>query len=507
MKIYWAVFLILNFITHSASEASAAPLTWHLIPENVEELPLEITYDSTGAWEEVWVRPPTKPLSAPRLFMEQGLGVRWVGLDPDSNGKPARVIIVYNETDAVEITPEKTTTGKLEKGILTWSDGKQAVLVGNKKKRGSRKRSRRAKKVHFGKINLPPLNFKSVEMEPLAFQGLDTFIQKISGGPSTSMTTADQTLITRLSDSAGGGLRMRYASDCKETDKTEIENLISGEVGDKLTCWMQQNPEKNLWLLSALVQKPLVSCKTPAADVCGRASLPLVEGFFATQAKLEFNMGETCSENLNMTVLHEVLHLAGIKDGDEMDAAVTQANSCESFAANLSFEGPGDEFFNDLQVETRLLLFKKVREESVEKWGWTEGEKDYVLGTICTKMGDKFCSRRYFQLATEAGGSGSFSLPEGGEISFAAAAHFGLFDSITEDLARMHELVRYLSRDPNGVLLKRLESGTHRMHEFYVARNALEQIRNNKGICGSEVDDKVACEDLAQIAKYPWFNR
>jgi hypothetical protein len=171
----------------------------------------------------------------------------------------------------------------------------------------------------------------------------------------------------------------------------------------------------------------------------------------------------------------------------------------------LAFEGEAEEYMNDLQVETRLLLFRKVREDAVEKWGWAEGEKNYVLGEICNKMGDKFCSRRFFQLALEEPSSVQLTLPEGSEVTFKSAAHFGLYSSISEDFPRMHELARYLTHDPNGALLKRLETDTHRLHDFFIAYAALEKAKANRGICNSQNDDKVSCDDLVTISRSAWF--
>jgi hypothetical protein len=174
-------------------------------------------------------------------------------------------------------------------------------------------------------------------------------------------------------------------------------------------------------------------------------------------------------------------------------------------AASVGFENAGEPFVNDLQVETRMAVFRRVRDEAVEKWGWSEGEKAFLLGTVCTKMGDRNCARKFFTQATEAGLDGMVELPEGTQVSFKSLIAFNTFDSISEDLQRMHELVRYLKYDPSGALLRRLETGSHRSHEFHLARNALESLQKNKGVCNDTVDERIYCEDLAQIVKTPWF--
>ena len=80
------------------------------------------------------------------------------------------------------------------------------------------------------------------------------------------------------------------------------------------------------------------------------------------------------------------------------------------------------------------------------------------------------------QLLPKSGGRGparKSRFARGGEIAWSALAQYEFYDSVSEDLQRMHELVRYLHRDPNGSLLRRIELGSHRVHEFFVARQAL----------------------------------
>ena len=112
-----------------------------------------------------------------------------------------------------------------------------------------------------------------------------------------------------------------------------------------------------------------------------------------------------------------------------------------------------------------MFLFRKVRDEAVEKWKWSEGEKSFVLGSICAKMGDRFCARRFFQQAAEGGLQRTVNLPEGGEVTWSSLASYNLYDSSSEDMLRMRELVKYLRRDPNGILLRRLETGVYRLHD------------------------------------------
>src|SRR5437868_2427262 len=121
----------LLFITLCASISLAMPtsLSWNLLSENVEDLPLEVEYDSVGFWDEIWLRSVVRPKAAPKVFMEQGLGVKWVGMEPDDSGKPARVVLVYDEKAIIEVTKDKTRSGKIENGEkISWSDGSQTNL-------------------------------------------------------------------------------------------------------------------------------------------------------------------------------------------------------------------------------------------------------------------------------------------------------------------------------------------------------------------------------------------
>jgi hypothetical protein len=268
---------------------------------------------------------------------------------------------------------------------------------------------------------------------------------------------------------------------------------------------MENKPAESAKLLAALLQRPTISCKNlNNKDVCGAASVPKIPGFFISDPKIVIPL-EHCPGELGQTLLHETLHLAGIKEAD-MEMALQDAESCTSSPARVNYENQNEGFFNDFEVQTRIFLFRKVRDEAVEKWHWREGERDFMLGTICMKMGDKYCSRNYFQRAAEEGLQGLIDLPEGNMISWSALAQFEFYDSISEDLQRMHELAHYLKRDPNGTLLRRIETGVYRLHEFFVARQALEAVKNNKGICSSETDEHIFCEDLAEIRKTPWFN-
>src|SRR5205085_8552875 len=139
----------------------------------------------------------------------------------------------------------------------------------------------------------------------------------------------------------------------------------------------------------------------------------------ATQPKIYLSM-DRCDDEAGDTVLHELFHLAGFHDETPaMDKAFEQSASCSVVPAQLNFENPGEGFINDFQVQTRIFLFGKVREDA-EKWGWTDGEKAFFLGAMCAKMGDKYCARRYFQTAAEGHLSGMVEMPEGGDFSWPA---------------------------------------------------------------------------------------
>lgn len=508
IKTFLFALCAINLFQSQSESSEYSSLAWHLLPQNLEELPIEFEADDFGQWTEIWLRANSKDQSALKSFMEQGLGVRWMGMEPDKNGRPRRIILVMAGKNVVDITDAKTRTGKIDPlgSRLTWNDGASDSIVAQKKR--SRRKRGRGKAINFGKINLPPLTSRPKEYTTRNFEALPSLLDKLSLAASVPWSKGEMDFLYKASDSKMSLLRFQYAADCSESEKRELDRLISQEVEPKLTCWAEQNPDKAMMLVAALLQRPVVDCKkkklSASDSSCGEASLPLADSFFTSPPHISLNFN-SCKEELNSVMVHESLHLVGIKDGPEMDHAEEQAESCKSTPGQLSFDGNGEEFINDLQVETRISLFRKVREDAVEKWGWTDGEKDFVLGQICTKMGDKYCSRRFFQQAAEEYSQLAIPVPEGGEVSFKAAAHFGLYDSITEDMPRMRELARYLTYDPNGALLRRQESETHRLHEFHVARSALEKIKSNKGICSSEVDDKVFCEDLALIVKTPWF--
>jgi hypothetical protein len=320
------------------------------------------------------------------------------------------------------------------------------------------------------------------------------------------ITLRDLSAPAQIYDDRGSFLNFRYSHSCDFDERTQIEDLLASEVEPRLSCWMQQNPEGSARLLSALLQRPLISCKVSPpmkSEDCGMASIPRLNGFFISAPEIHIAT-DRCVGELNQTLLHETLHLAGVKEVD-MDAAVEKAESCGSYPAQLEFENQNEGFYNDFEIQTRIFLFRKVRDEAVEKWGWSDGERDFMLGTICSRMGDKYCSRNFFQKASEGKLAGTITLPEGAEITWRALAQYEFYDSVSEELQRMHELAKYLRLDPEGILLRRTETGTHRLHDFFIARETLEEVKGHKGVCSSETDEHIFCEDLAEIIKSPWF--
>lgn len=480
--------------------AITSSLSWHLLPENVFDLPLDIEEDAVGEWSEIWLRPYDKPDSDPYGLFERAVGVKWVGFAD-------RAILVYADKFIIDLEKDKTRFGRLDvKGErVTWQDGTKQDFVAYKGK-PRRKRSRKAKKVNFGKVVLPPLKYKQIDIALNSFWGVEEFLIKAGTTGDKTWNKTDVALIQKLNDPGTNILKIRYANSCGEARQSQLEKIFEKEIEPKLSCWGEQNPQKAMHLITALLQKPTLECVDKVEEsYCGKSSLPIVEGFFISHPKIEIAFGGKCKEQQKNTLLHETLHLAGIKDGPEMEKAIEQAESCASASGQLTFSNETEEFYNDLQTDVGMKLFRKIREEAVDKAGWSEGDRAYVLGQICTKMGDKFCARRYFQLATEMGSGTNIKLTSGKEVSFKAVAHFALFDSVVEDRSRMHELARYLKYDPTGVLINRTQTESHLVHEYFAARKTLEHVKENKGICNDETDDKVSCEDLGEIIKTPWF--
>lgn len=489
--------------TPSISNAEGSSLAWWFLPDAMEDLPLEFEEDDNGYWTELWLRPGVDSEAAPNEVMEQTLGARWVGLNPDKDGKPTRVMLVMADDKIVDFTGEVSKPGSLNDDKIQWIDNTSEPLYAFRRHR----RHRNSKKINFGKIILPPLASRTKTLTPWTVEQLSTLLEKLPAGPGVAkITTRDLSVPAQIYDTNGTLLNFRYESNCSDESRAQIENKLAAEVEPRLTCWMQDNPDGSMRLLAALAQRPKISCKAQSpmpADACGMASLPLLNSFFVSDPEIHVAV-DRCKGELGQTLLHEILHLAGLKEKD-LDSGVVKAESCGQFKATLNYENQNEGFFNDFEIQTRIFIFRKIRDEAVEKWHWREGERDFMLGTICNRMGDKYCSRNYFQKASEENLQGQITLPEGTTVSWGALAQFQFYDAITEDLQRMHELVRYLKRDPNGILLRRIETGTHRLHEFFVAREALEAVKDHKGICSSETDEHIFCEDLLAISKTPWF--
>ena len=500
---FWILPIILTIcVIPFKAQAETGSLAWWFLPEVSDDLPHEVEEDSVGAWTELWERPTFDSDVQPNTIMEQALGAKWVGLAPDKAGKPSVVYVALAGKLIVEFKGEAARSGTMDDEKIHWSDGTKSPLYAFRKRHRRRGRSTVIK---FEKMNLPPLASKTKILPVWSAESLDLFLTKLSGG-TEKMTPRDLSAVAQIENANGGLLNFKYSNDCDFKDRQKIEDALAS-IEPKLTCWMSQNTTSGSRLLAALLQKPTISCRPRAPmtqEHCGMASLPLVEGFFPAHLQISLALNR-CQDELGFTLTHEIFHLAGLTDKPEdMLSATQDSEACSGFPATLDFENQGEGFLNDFQVQTRMMIFRKVRDEA-EHWGWTEGEKSYLLGVICARMGDKYCSRNFFQKAAESPLPGTVSLPEGGDVTWASLAQYQFFDSISEDIQRMHELVKYLHRDSNGALLRRIEAGVHRLHEFFVARQALEAVLDNKRVCSSETDEHVLCEDLAQIVKTPWF--
>ncbi len=501
LKVFFALML-----TTCVSYAEPASLGWWFLPDFIEDLPHFIEEDNANIWSEIWVRSQPDSTSAPSVVMENVLGARWIGINPDKSGKPSTAYLVLGEKRVVQFTGDQVRLGIFDEDKIIWSDKTKQSLVGFKRHRRGRRRHVSAR-MNFGKITIPPKEAKAANLAAWSVEGMENFLTKLSNFSFKPMGLRDISIVSQLDDANGGLLNFRYASSCDFEDRQIIENALA-EIEPKLSCWLSQNPQSAWKIPAILLQKPIIDCRKHApmtSEHCGMATLPLTNEFFVTTPRISLNP-DRCHEHLGATLFHEIAHLTGIKDDSpELDVALSQSESCAQIPAKLEYQNNGEGFLNEFQVDTRMYLFTRARQDAVEKWGWSEGEQAFLLGTICTRMGDKYCARRYFQAAAQGNLNGLVELPESGEISLATIAQFGFYDSITEDLQRMHELAKYLTKDPNGNLIRRLETGIHRVHEFFVARTALQAIKENKGICNGDTDDHVMCEDLAQIIKSKWF--
>ena len=490
-------------LTSCITYADPASLGWWLTPESSEDLPHELEEDELGYWSELWLRPSGSVETQPTTVLEQMVGARWMGSSKGKETTPNHITVVLAGKKIVDFSGDKVKTGLIGDEFVTWSDGsKQALFEQKKRKRGRRHRA--PVRMNFGKIALPPISAKVKKFPNWQVEGLSTMLEQIASTGDRKLDVRALSSVAQMTDPHGSVLGLRYSDSCSFEERQAIENTIAKNVDPKLTCWMSQNSLKGLQLLSALLQRPTIECKSTRPmthQSCGMATMPMTDGFFPLSPKIW--IVPSC-EDLGGVIAHEIFHLAGLPEA-EVDKAIEQSESCVSNPEGLTFENKREGFYNDLQVETRMFLFRKTRDDA-DKWGWTKGERAFFLGLLCSKMNDKNCARRYFQEAVESSSLvGSVELPEGGEVSLSTLAQFDLFDSISEDIYRMRELVRYLRRDPNGTLLIRLESGSYRVNEIFVARSALEQVKANKNICNAETDDRVLCEDLHQITKTSWF--
>ncbi|MBK9293755.1 MAG: hypothetical protein IPM57_04810 [Oligoflexia bacterium] len=462
MKKAAIVATIITLCINSSAFALTSSMSEYFLKDNILDLPLEIEEGPAGDWNQLWLKQHDKADQDPYALIVRGLGVRWYGTKDQA-------VLVFADKNVVNVQQQRTLFGKLDskKENILWEDGSKQQLIDYKKRRKKRTRS---KKVNFGKVSLPPVKEK--------------------------MPIIEHT----------NSLKIKYAKNCSATEKASLEEIFQKEIEPQLTCWGNQNPKKALQLMVALLQTPTLECSNKTnVEYCGKATLPLLNGFFVTEPEIEIVFNKKCSTGLKDTILHESLHLAGITHGPQMEEAIKQAKSCKDKPGVLSFSNEAEEFYNDLQGETAMVLFRTIKDAEEAKTNLTEAERAYILGHLCTKMGDKFCARRYFQIATEEGRGSNITLPSGQEVTFKAAAHFALFDSVVESRSRMHELAKYLRYDPKGVLISKIETPTHLTHEYYVARAALEIVKDNKGVCNDDTDDKVSCEDLGVIVKTPWF--
>jgi hypothetical protein len=496
--------LLVLLMTNCVAHGDTGSLAWWLLPNNSDDLPNQVEEDDNGVWTEIWGRPfTTGSSSAPNSVMEQDLGIKWIGVDADREGKPTHVTLVVGNHHVVDINGPITKLGVLDDEFLNWGDKTSQKLIDYKRRGRRRKKSA---VINFGKILIPSLSSNNRELSNWSLESLAGFLKEIPNSTETGISIRSISSIAQLGNPDGSLLNFRYSPHCSTEMRTKIENAIASQVEPKLTCWLEQNPEMAFKFINILSQRPEIDCRPmfPAKPgACGMGTLPITEQFFAGAPKITIAT-QNCPDELSDTLLHEIFHLTGAKDGDANFATyLQQSESCHSLRADLTFEESPETFLNDLQVETRFLLFRKVRDESL-KWNWSEGERAFVLGSLCSKLGDQ-CSRRFFRQASETNLQGSIELPEGGEVSFSSLAAFKLYDSIPEDSPRLHELVRYLHRDPNGKLLRRMETGGHHLHDLYIVRDTLEAVKNNRGICNGEVSEHVLCEDLAQIVKTPWF--
>ena len=177
---------------------------------------------------------------------------------------------------------------------------------------------------------------KTKTLTPWAVERLSTLLDKLPVGPiDAKISTRDLSVPAQIYDTNGSLLNFRYESNCTDQARTEIENKLAAEVEPRLTCWMQDNPDGSMRLLATLAQRPRLSCKAQApmaSDACGMASLPQLNSFFVSDPEIHVAM-DRCKGELGQTLLHEVLHLAGLKEKD-LDSGLMKAESMWAFQSD-----------------------------------------------------------------------------------------------------------------------------------------------------------------------------
>jgi len=483
-------------------------LSYWLLPDKEEELPHHVEYDFNDVWKEIWVSEgyDEKPLF--NALLEQSLGVKWAAFDPDKYGNPGEMILVFADK-IVWLKKPDTIYGTIKSNTVTWAGGSTANFYELRRRgRRSRRRGGRPKRINFGKIVLPREVNREMTLSSWTASGLDHLLGSIANGRIDLQNVATVAKLSYLGQA--GFLNFSFGESCSLVQRERLERLLIESLEPELNCLAGRSDKMRTRLLTLLLQKPRIECQvgpTMPTDSCGMATLPVRDGFFISRPTIYIPLNRCVGEEAR-TLLHETLHLLGLSHkSPDFDEGDQWANSCVNPAARPvhEFEAPENDFVNDFQVQARFSLFNAIRTLAESKWGWSSGEKAYVLGAICTQMSDSLCARRYFSEAAQAHLGGEFTLDDGATSTYFAASSFGLFDSIKEDKYRMRELLTYLKRDPQAALLRRREREGYKSHEYYLARSALEHIKENRNVCDEEIDEKIYCEDLGALVKTSWF--